>query len=135
MTTADVRAHEESLVRELWGQGLSIRAIAKRTGFSRPKVDRILARIARPFGADVDDDLDDTEDLLALMAAEPVNEEELEGPFVYVGTDEGGHRFVDAHGRPCNLLHIYRAAHHRGEGYKDDDGNRVYTPLTAEMIA
>src|SRR5271165_4638477 len=50
MTTADVRAHEESLIRELHGRGLSIRAMAKRTGFSRPKVDRIVARIGADNG-------------------------------------------------------------------------------------
>jgi len=48
MSSEDVRLHEEALIRELFGQGLSIRQMAKRSGFSRPKVDRIMA----PIGAD-----------------------------------------------------------------------------------
>jgi hypothetical protein len=142
MTTGNVRAHEDSLVRELYGQGLSIRQIAKRTHFSRPKVDRILARIARAFGADQEpddapdpwDDDDDTEGTLALLDAEDVDEDGLQGPFRYVGTDADGDRYTDANGKPCNILNICRAAHYRGEGYEDDDGNLVYTPLTAELM-
>jgi hypothetical protein len=108
MTTANVRAHEESLVRELWGQGLSIRQIAKQAGFSRPKVDRILARIPRPFGADDtglsitkddDDELDDDYgDGGGYDDYEPVP------PFRFVGLavveDRRGNPLKDSNGRP-----------------------------------
>ena len=107
MTTADVRAHEDALVRELYGQGESIRAIAKRTGFSRPKVDRILARLARPFGAGtglsitVDDDGGD--DDYAEPEAMPGDDYEPIAPFVFVGLavpeDRRGGPLKDGNGR------------------------------------
>jgi hypothetical protein len=111
MTTGDVRAHEESLVRELYGQGESIRAIAKRAGFSRPKVDRILGRLGlgpRLFGADDDaglsirvddhgDDEDETE-------APPYDDYEPVPPFAFVGLavveDRRGDPLKDGNGRP-----------------------------------
>jgi hypothetical protein len=39
--------------------------------------------------------------------------------FRYLGTDGTRDRFVDAKDKSCNLLHVYRVAHHRGEGFSD----------------
>jgi len=146
MTTADVRAHEDALVRELYGQGASIRAIAKRTGFSRPKVDRILARLARPFGADdggglsmtVDDDGDDD---YAEPEALPGDDYEPIAPFTFVGLavpeDRRGEPLRDGNGRvfppgpravdgrgvsvPNPELEMWRwCAHARAEGDYDE---------------
>jgi hypothetical protein len=126
-----VRAHEENLVRELYGQGESIRQIAKRAGFSRPKVDRILRRLGlgpRLFGAadtglsiTVDDDDGDEDDLVALTDAESA-EVELTPPFLFVGMDVETftpgrgeeprttlvERFVDSAGHSCSVLDLYR---------------------------
>jgi len=109
MTSADTtRAHDEAIVRELQGRGLSIRAIAKQAGFSRPKVDRILARLARPSGADdtgmsitVDDD--DCGDDYAQPEALPGDDYEPVAPFRFVGLatpeDRHGDPLKDGNGR------------------------------------
>jgi hypothetical protein len=109
MTTGDTRAHDEAIVRELQGRGLSIRAIAKQAGFSRPKVDRILARIARPFGSEdtglritVDDD--DLDDDYAEPEPGPYDDYEPVPPFRFVGLavaeDRRGNPLKDGNGRP-----------------------------------
>jgi hypothetical protein len=110
MTGADTRAQDEAIVRELQGRGLSIRAIAKQAGFSRPKVDRILARLARPFGADtglsitVDDGGDDD---YAEPEAMPGDDYEPVAPFVFVGLavpeDRHGNPLKDGNGHPFPL--------------------------------
>ena len=125
-------------VDALRDQGLSLRDIAAAMGTNLAAVQRALARRPSPEPEPDDDadpwDSDDTRAMLAMLDAEDVNEDELQGPFRYVGTDDSGDRFVDANGKSCNPLHIYRVAHHRGEGYEDDDGNPVYAQVTDEMM-
>ena len=125
MTTANVRAHEESLVGELYGRGLSIRGIAKRAGFSRPKVDRILRRLG--LGPRLFSDLpepdngDDLDDDLALLDGDP--ERVVVPPLTYVGTERHRGkvyaRWVDTVG-PVNELDIYRYRFRNGSEGDDE---------------
>jgi hypothetical protein len=110
MTSANgdgTKAHDEAIVRELRGRGLSIRGIAKQAGFSRPKVDRILARLGmRDTGLriTVDDDGDDDH---AEPEALPGDDYEPVAPFRFVGLatpeDRRGEPLCDEHGRPFPL--------------------------------
>jgi hypothetical protein len=139
MTTGDVRAHEDALVRELYGQGESIRQIAKRTEFSRPKVDRILARSARPFGDlpepddDDGDELDGIEDMLALWDDD---DRAVVPPLFYVGTErhrgQVHARWVDTVG-PVNDLQIYRHITHLANDRNDDGDRAAADAIRADM--
>jgi hypothetical protein len=113
------------------GEGPSIRAIAKRLGLSRMKVQRILAAAA---------DDDDEESGLALLDGS--GGYEAVGPFEFVGMAEavlelpgcdGGQltmepRFVDANGRSASMLDIYRADFadgSEGRGLMADAGAQI----------
>jgi hypothetical protein len=114
-------ADDDALILELWRQDLSIRQIAKRSGFSRPKVDRALARLVPAFGsveleaAVVGAEDDDDEGAEALFASDP--ERVVVPPLLYVGAERVRGklraRWVDTVG-PADDLDIYRYRYRNG---------------------
>lgn len=75
MSSGDER---DDYIRQLRADGWTAIEIGDEVGLSRSQVHRILAVVGDPARGD-DDDLDDTAGRLALMDAEPVNEEEQSG--------------------------------------------------------
>jgi hypothetical protein len=125
----DVGDRDEQIMG-MHAEGWSIRAIAREVGLSRSRVHQIIEANADVAAADYDNETDETDTMLALLDAAEVDEDELQGPFRYLGTDATGDRFVDANGTSCTLLNIYRVAHHRGEGY--DEGGKFYCGIDHE---
>src|SRR6185437_10308554 len=117
-------------IAAMHADGWSIRAIAREVGLSRSRVHQIIDAVA-DAAADYDGETDEEiETVLALMDATEVDEDELQGPFRYLGTDATGDRFADVNGTSCNLLNIYRLAHQRGECY--DELGKFYCGIDHE---
>lgn len=121
MTSSDDLAE----VLRLSGDELSIRAIAKRVGWSRMRVQRAIAAEAKPEAED--GDLDARE--LALLDATDTGQEPR-APFRFVGMEPtvleipgvdtvepvDVERFLDANGRSVSMEDIYRTTSQTGRG-------------------
>jgi hypothetical protein len=115
----------DEYIGQLRAAGWSAIEIAEEVGLSRSQVHRILATVGDAARGDLDTAADwaDDADGAGELALDATEDYVAVAPFEFVGIgDRDEERFLDANGRSCSMLDVYRADYADGSvprGYLD----------------